>query len=252
MQIALDQFLAQVRSIERTLELRDHLEAVGRDSPKNLSLTARGLQRVLRQIGVSGMQPSLDGSALLLAAAFEQFVADVMIAFAEQLPDRIPNYADLPNAIRSANERLTGEALSGDLARSRFTQFDRQRFVDNLRDCQAGVIPYVLNGEAIALNYRNLNSRTLRELFTRLAVEDVWRMVGLARALKRWSGPGGGKAAQSRAQNLLNDLINNRNLIAHRVGSTRPGPDVIRSYVNFERALARSLVKGLQDHANSL
>lgn len=58
------------------------------------------------------MQPSLDGSILLLVAAFEQFVTDLMIRFAAQLPDRIPTYADVPSVIRSANERLTGEALS--------------------------------------------------------------------------------------------------------------------------------------------
>ena len=250
MQIALDGFLSRVRSIERTLTLRDHLIAVGQDSPKNLSATARTLRRDVRQIGLSGMQPSLDGSILLLAAALEQFVTDVILAFTAQLPDRISTYADLPSVIQSANERLTGEALSQ--SRSRFTAFDRQRFVDNLRNCQAGVVPYVLNGEAIALNNRNLNSNTLRELIGRLGVTDIWTVVGSTRPLKRWSGPGGTKAAQSRAKNLLNELIDNRNRIAHRVEGTTPGPDIVRSYLRFEQALARSLAKGLEDYAKSL
>ena len=112
MQVALQNFLVQVRYIERTLDLRDRLIAVGQDPPTNLSSTAKALRRAVREIGLSGMQPSLDGSVLLLVAAFEQFVSDVMISFAAQLPDRISLYEDLPNVIRSANERLTGEALS--------------------------------------------------------------------------------------------------------------------------------------------
>ena len=250
MQAALDDFLAQVRSIERTIELRDKLVAFGRVPSKNLDPATAVLHRSVRRIGLSGMQPSLDGSVLLIVAAFEQFVTDLIIAFTTKLPGKIPVYHELPKAIRSANERLTGEALSS--RRSRFSQYDLQQFVNNLRDCQAGVSPYVLNGEAIALADRNLNAGKLRELISRLGVQDVWTVVGATRTLKRWSGPGGAKAAESRAKNQLKELIDNRNQIAHRVGSMNLGPEVVISYIRFERALARSLAKGLEDHADSL
>lgn len=250
MQVALDEFLVQVKLIESTIRLRDKLVAFGRVSSRNFDPTTKGLHRSVRRIGLSGMQPSLDGSVLLIVAAFEQFVSDVMIAFAAELPDNVSAYGNLPNAIRSANERLTGEALRS--GRSRFTQYDLQRFVTNLRDCQAGVVPYVLNGEAMALNDRNLNASRLRELISRLGIQDIWTVVASTRTLQRWSGPGGANVAGARAKNQLNELINNRNQIAHRVGSTTPGPEVIRSYIRFERALARSLVKGLKDHVASL
>ena len=250
MQVALHQFLDRVRSIERTLELRDYLEAFGQGSPRNLNTEARVFRRWVRQIGLSGLQPSLDGSVLLLAAAFEQFVSNLIIAFAAELPHIVQSYSDLPNAIQSANERFTGEALNDN--RSRFTPSDRQRFVDNLRGCHAGLIPYVLNGEAIALNNRNLDSRTLRNLISRLGVDNIWKVIGTNRTLQRWSGPGGAQAARSRAQNRLNDLIEDRNRIAHRVGSSTPGPAVIRSYIEFQRALARSLTKGLDSYAKTL
>ena len=250
MQIALREFLVQVSSIERTLEIRDRLIAVGQDSPRHLNPSSTVLRRTVRRIGLSGMQPGLDGSVLLLAAAFEQFVADVMIAFTSYLPQKVPTYANLPNAIRSANERLTGEAIS--TLRSRFTEFERKRFVDNLSNCQSRVVPYVLNGEAIALNSRNLTSGTFRELISRLGVQDIWSEIGKTRSLKAWSGLGGSKAARSRAEALLNELISNRNQISHRTGGTTLGPDVIRSYIQFERVLASSLVKGLEEYAKSL
>ena len=251
MQIALDDFLNRVKSIEGTIELRDSLVAFGRVSPGDLDPTTAALHRSVRRIGLSGMQPSLDGSVLLIAAAFEQFVADAMIAFTENLPVRVSVYEELPNGIRSANERFTGAALSDGRSRSRFSEYELRRFVDNLRDCQAGVVPYVLNGEAIALNDRNLNARRLRELIGRLGIADIWTIVGSTRTLKRWSGLGGAKAAESRAKNQLNELITNRNQIAHRVGSTTIGPEVVRSYIRFQRALARSLVKSLEGHAAS-
>ena len=250
MQIALEEFLGRVKAIEVTLDFRDHLISVGQDSPKNLNSSAKALRRAVRRTGLAGLQPSLDGSVLLLAAAFEQFVSDVMNSFVAELPYKVPVYEDLPNAIRSANERLTGEALSQ--GGSRFDKLDLYRFVENLRNCQAGISPYVLNGEAISLNYRSLNSRTLRDMLTRLGVQDVWKEIGSTRILQMWSGPGGARVARPRATNSLNELIDNRNKIAHRVGSTTLGPDTIRSYLRFERALARSLVKVLSLHADSL
>lgn len=249
MRSALDGFLAQVRTIEKFIEVRAQLIAFGQ-APRRSDSTIAVLRRSVRDIGVAGMQPSLDGSVLLIAAAFEQFVSDLMIAYADGMPAIIPAYGDLPNALRSANERFTGEAISR-TRNSRFTEFELQRFISNLNDCHTGR-PYILNGAAIALNDRNLNSGTLRELISRLGVENIWAVVGSTRGLQRWSGPGGAKIAVSRAQTQLNELVNNRNHIAHRVGSTALGPQVVASYIRFGRALTRSLVRALENHAASL
>ena len=130
MRIALKQFLVRIKSIERIIALRGSLVEFGRARPENLNPTATNLRRSVRRIGQSGMQPILDGCVLLLSATFEQFVLDVMVAFAGNLPDIIPAYSSLPNAIRSANEIQTGEALSD--RRSRFSEYDLQSFVRNL------------------------------------------------------------------------------------------------------------------------
>ena len=251
MQVALDDVLAQVKSIERVIELRDDLVEFGRVAPKHLlNPTALTLRGSVRHIGQSGMQPILNGSVLLLVAALEQFVSDAMVALAVNLPQVIPTYQDLPNSIRSANERFTGEALRR--GRARFAEYERRDFVVNLQNCQGGSTPYVLNGEAMAFNDRNMNAGTLRELISRFGIEDIWTVVGSTRSLQRWSGRGGAKVAASRAKNQLNEVIDNRNQIAHGVGSINLGAEVIRSYIQFERVLARSLVKGLEDYVVSL
>ena len=250
MQTALRNFLAQVKSIERTIDLRDGLVDLGLQRPMTLSPSAVKLRESVRRTGQSGLQPLLDGSVLLLAAAFEQFISDVMIAFTDDLPAIVPVYMDLPRSIRRSNERLTGEALHS--SRNRFEDSDLRIFVANLRNCQTGNVPYVLNGQAIALNHHNVTSRNLNDLFTRIGVRDVWAMVSSTRTLKYWSGPGGTRVTRTLAQNLLNELMDSRNDIAHRVGTSKPGPPVIHSYIRFQRALARALVKGLDRHATSL
>ena len=196
------------------------------------------------------MQASLDGAVLLLAAALEQLVSDAMIAYVTNLPSIYSNYYDLPDAIRSANERFTGEALSG--SSQRFEEHELRRFVENLRNCHYGNATYTLNGEALALNSRNLTSGTLRHLISRLGIDNVWELMGPTEALKEWSGSQSDDTARSRAQNQLKELIDTRNQIAHRVGSANPGPAVVRSFLVFEKALARSLVEGLQNHVGSL
>ena len=250
MRLALNDFRRRVRSIERTLDLRDSLVAFGQEPANSLSPSAAPLHKSILQLGLAGMQPSLDGSILLVAAAFEHFVSDVMIAYAADLPRIVPVYDDLPKAVRSANEQLTGAALN--VNRSRFSKYELRRFVGNLRDCQSGAIPYVLNGEAIAFNSRNLKSGTLKDLISRLGVSDIWSAAAKTQSLLGWSGSGSSDVAQSQAINQLNELIESRNQIAHRVGVATLGPEVVRSYMTFEEALARSLVGGLEDHANSL
>ena len=205
---------------------------------------------MLKRIGQAGMQPNLDGSVLLLAAALEQFVTDIIVEFTEALPGIVPIYSDLPKATRSANERFTGQALSN--RRNRFAEYDLRRFVHDLSKCQAGIQPYALNGEAIALNDRNLRVGTLKDLIGRLGVHDIWPVIASTPNLRRWSGPGGANVAEARAKNQLNELNNYRNRIAHSVGSVAPGPETIRSYIRFGRALARSVVRGLDQHASTL
>ena len=249
MQQAQDAFIAQVETIERTIDIRDDLIAFGLTPLGDLPSSGVHLHEAVRRIGLAGMQPSLDGSVLLLAAAFEQFVANLMVAFATELPSIFPNYEDLPKGIRSANENLTGEALSN--AQSRFAEYDLRRFVRNLHNCQAGTFPYVLNGEALAFNTRNLTSGRLRNLMTRLGVNNIWDIVGSSETMKQWSESEIAETAQLRARARLDEFIQNRNQISHRVGGTTLGPVVVRAYVQFERALAQALVTSLETHAAS-
>ncbi len=98
------------------------------------------------------MQPTLDGAVLLLAAALEQFVSNLVNAFTAILPDIVPKYGDLPERIRSANENMTGEALSVRGYRSRFSDYDVRQFIDNLSICRTEIGRYTLNGEALVVS----------------------------------------------------------------------------------------------------
>lgn len=250
MQQALKELLGQVESIQRTVDLRENLVAFGSSSPQNLSSQGENLHRVVRQIGQSGLQPSLNGSVLLLAAALEQFTSNTIIEYAANLPKVIPNYEDLPKSVRSANEELTGQALS--THRTWFADYDRRRFVENLTRCNAGDVPYVLNGEALALQGRNLRAGNLRDLFSRLGISDVWNLAGCTKVLKDWSGSQSTESTNSLAKNKLNELIDVRNQLAHGFGSSNPGPNDVNSYLQFIQALSKSLVEGLTTHSSGL
>ena len=249
MLVAHSAFLTQVRSIEQTVAITEHLVAYGQAAPGRLSQSGVTLRHSVRGVGVAGMQPILDGTILLLAAAFEQFVTAVIVEVADNFPSVVPVYQSLPNSVRSANERYTGEALQS--WRRRFGPYNLRRFVDNLRDCQAGKTPYVLNGEAMALNLRNLNPGVLQDLMSRLGINDIWAEVSATPNLKRWSGRGGAKVAQSRAKNRLAELVENRNRISHGIANTTLGPEVIRDYIRFQRVLSRSMAKSIENYADS-
>lgn len=172
-------------------------------------------------------------------------MSDLVIAFCGSLAMQVPKYVDLPQGIRSANERQTGQALTD--RRGRFAEFKRREFVDNLSVCQNDQVPYTLNGEAMAITDRNLTSVELRTLLERLALRDTWQRLSRTGALKYWSGRGW-ETTLSLATNQLNQLMEERNRIAHSAGATAIGYGDILSYLRFMRALGRALVTVLSSH----
>ena len=226
--------------------------AFGQVSPENLPSEGEHLHLLIGEISERGLQPILNGSVLLLSSALEQFVSDVIIAFTETLPNIIVDYRDLPERIRNANERMTGEAISDGRFRNRFADYVLQNFVANLMNCQAGKLPYVLNGEALVLHNRNLNPDTLRELTGRLGIQHIWDKVGSTEALKEWATKEDAEPGESIARTRLDELIETRNQIAHGVGNANPGSTVVRNFSRFETALATSLVEVLTTYAGAL
>ena len=244
MRTELNFFLRRVDAIERTKFIRDRLVEFGREPVDHLNPYAVQLHFFTTELGESGLQPMLDGSVLLLCAAFEQFVADVMISYAQRLPAMYPAYPRLPRAVRTANEGLTGDALSN--RNPGFEPHEKQRFVENLRVCLSGNAPYVLNGEAIAFNRQNLKADRLRDLFGRLGVHDIWNVISNTQAFRKWEPSLPRTTALGQARADLNKLVDDRNQIAHKVGGAAPGPGVVRSYLELARAVARSLVEILE------
>ena len=252
MQQALSQLLARVESIERSIDLHGLLITFGQAPTDSVPTIGSELHRVVRESGQTVLQPVLNGSVLLLAAALEQFVNDTIIEFSDNLPNIVPKYEDLSERIRTFNERMTGQAIGDSRFRNRFKVYELPRFVENLRNCQAGISPYFVNGEALALHNSNLNPQMLSELTSRLGLQGFWGSVCSTETLKDWSEQEIAQDIQNRAKSQLEELIYTRNQIAHRAGVENPGPDVVRSFVNFVKALAQSLVTVLIDHANIL
>ena len=252
MQHALTEFLGRVVSIERTIDLIDALLEFGQASPESVPPEGSKLHQAVGEIRRAGLQPVLNGSVLLLAAALERFVTDIIIAFSDNLPTIVSKYEDLPERIRTNNERMTGQAIGDSRYRNRFEVYELPRLIENLRNCQTGEDSYVLNGEALALHNSNLNPETLRELTGRLGIRNVWDKIGSAEALQEWAAQEGVEPGKSIASTRLDEFIKARNQIAHGGGNTNPGSGVVRNFSRFELALAKSLVEVFTNYAGSL
>ena len=252
MQQALSEFQGRVVSIERTIDLLDALLEFGQALPESVPPEGAKLHHVVGEIRQAGLQPILNGSVLLLAAALEQFITDIIVAFSGNLPNIVSKYENLPERILLNNERMTGQAIGDDRYRNRFEVYERPRLIENLRNCQAGKVPYVLNGEALALHNRNLNPDTLQELTGRLGIRDLWGKIGSAEALQEWATQEYAEPGNSIASTRLKEFIKARNQIAHGVGNASLGSNVVRNFLRFEIALAKSLLEVLTNYAGSL
>lgn len=191
--------------------------------------------------------PIFSGSLLLyLCGRFEYFVRELVSTVVDDLVDRAARYEELPESLRkeyldrtltinqSPNKfdhtRATAAALAAELA-------------SNLAGKGDPALGLRVDASTITITEANMNSNTLAELFKRVAIDKPWDTLGKQLPLKTYLGEVADQDCKKAAITRLDDIMKERNRIAHPTGSTVfPDAKIVEDIAQYFRVLAQVLV----------
>ena len=205
-----------------------------------------------------------DHAAFVVAlyASFEKFIENLVAAYARLEAGRV-QYANLPPKLVKKHLSKTAEILSrGRIGESRYEGLSELAVVKNLFECLNGNMPYTLNEAAVVAHDSNLRAGEIDALFAAVGIEQVCNLVRRADALLEWycatkelDVPPQDGVPAAIVEERLKDIVERRNLIAHRGGNPDDllGPDAMSDALGFIEVFSKSVFviavgRYLQDH----
>jgi hypothetical protein len=190
--------------------------------------------------------PIFSGSLLLyLCGRFEYFVRELISAIVDDLVDKAAKYEDLPDALRK--EYLT-RTLSISLSPIKFDRTPATasalaaELANNLAGNNDGPSLRV-DASTITITESNMNPGMLIDLFKRVGIASLWDTLGQQLPLKTYLGEATNAGCKAAATARLEDVMNERNKVAHPTGSTVfPDATTVQNTAQYFHVLAQVLV----------
>lgn len=197
--------------------------------------------------GVRTHLPTLSGSLLLyLCGRFDYFVKQLVGTIVDDLVDKSATYEELPSALQKEylirtlliNQNpnkfgyttATAVTLAAELA-------------NNLAGNTVGASGLQIDAAAITITESNMNPGTLAGLLRRVGIDNVWDTLSKQLPLRTYLGEGTEAGCRAAAIARLEDIMSERNKIAHPTGTTSfPDANAVQGIAQYLRVLAQVLV----------
>jgi hypothetical protein len=259
---SLDQLLADLSLIDRYLEIETFL---GRFSSRELPLGAAALAQSgledrefyeflskahLTSKAARSSLPVVTGTLLLYATGrFESFVRECIESAAREIGTKCGKFDSLPKTMRVSLLELTAEVMMNP-RKYGHAENGVRAFVRRLA---AGYVAITqddpVNFECISVTDANMRPDILKEICERIGISDIWASMSAQAPMMKFFGNMDAGAVKKEAQSKLNEMMDDRNSIAHPAGTTTfPSSDKVSNYVSFLRDLCTVLESVVETH----
>ncbi|WP_434379857.1 HEPN domain-containing protein [Melittangium boletus] len=243
----LEEFKRDLNRIQKLLELVGTVKSIHSLSVSD-SLPADDFSNAAKIIHTSVKDSHADfvvmtGTlALYLAGRFEYFVRNTFQELCDKIAKRCGSFDRLPRAMRQSLMEMTAEVVKNP---RKYGHADKgaeafmKTLAENLSDKSRLTS---INSECISITYENMRPDTLKELFERIGVTDLWDRISNQAKVMAFFDTAEPPQARAKAIALLNAFMNDRNMIAHPSGTvTWPDQKGISEYVEFLGVLSEAL-----------
>jgi hypothetical protein len=241
----LDDFEKDISRVEQLLQLlQTFREFAGQDI--ELTGSARDLFDVAQQARTD--LPILSGSLLLyLAGRFEYFVRELVGTIVDDLVDKSATYGELPSALR---KEVLSRTLQINQNPAKFN-YDAAsaaalaaQLASNLSGADGGGSSLFVDAATVTITESNMRPEVLVDLLKRVGVVGVWETLGKQLALKTLLNEVTDNGCKAAAAKRLDDIMNERNKIAHPTGDVAfPDALIVAEIANYFRVLGLVLVE---------
>lgn len=177
---------------------------------------------------------------LYLAGRFEYFVRETVELVAAEIASKATQFAALPEQLRTELRAKTLD-IAQDPRRYRYDEIAADALLESYVSAKrAAAGSMSISTEVLAITEVNMKERVLADVLKRVGIKDLWRDVGKQADMKLLLNTQTDQETTTAAQNKLNELMDERNQVAHPTANTTfPDPDKVLASVAFVRGLAQ-------------
>ena len=202
----------------------------------------KGLAQRFMSIREGYLEGVLRGLFVTIAASYEQFVRDLVVAGAAQAAAVVSGFDELSETIKNYNIFLTGRAFETIFGRRQHTKFDYFALSGNIGSCRPGVKVFQLNEEVFAADVTMPSVEGLQKSLDRIGVTVSWDDLARDAALQKALGTLGVRETSKTAQEYIDAFVAKRNLIVH---GGRGSTTVVEADVEQALAVILAIGEGL-------
>lgn len=242
-------FLDELNRVQGLTALLEDLRNFGRVTPPYTSpdnefiLTVRNLRQGIRERHTSF--PVLSATLVLyLVGRFEKFSRSNFEIVCDSIAAKCTKFENLPEKMRRELKKCTADVISNH-TRYGFQEHEVHIFISRLsRNLVAVDGIGEINSNCLSLTHENMRPETIANLYKRAGLSELWIKLSHQTVMQEYFDSNIAGSVQKHAMALLEDIINERNSIAHPTPDiTFPGTDKVKRYAEFLEVLSISLVE---------
>jgi hypothetical protein len=242
-------FLEELNRIQGLTELLDGLREFGRITPPYASsdsdfiVKVRNLKQDIRERHTSF--PVLSATLVLyLVGRFEKFARSNFEIVCDSIAGKCAKFENLPERMRKELKKCTADVISN-YSRYGFEDYEVHILISRLSNNLLAVNGLgEINSNCLSLTHENMRPRALADLYQRSGLSEIWIKIGNQAVMQDYFDSKIGGSVQKHAMALLENIINERNGIAHPTPDiTFPGTDKVKRYAEFLEVLSIALVE---------
>jgi hypothetical protein len=208
------------------------------------------LSGTLKKFKLSKLQFNYNSIIISLYGSFERFIENCLITYVDNLNILINSYKNLPESILK-NHFVLSLTLLNKIEQPKYGGLlTKEDVIKNLHTCININEGYQLNKDAFAQHTANFRLQVVEESFSHIGINQISQKVLKIDSFKNYSNAKLGLSANSElipkeSFQILNDLAEYRNYVAHGITSEIIQNDILLDYLDFFEAYSTALIEVL-------
>ncbi|MBK9283822.1 MAG: hypothetical protein IPM51_05820 [Sphingobacteriaceae bacterium] len=209
------------------------------------------LSETLKKFKLSKLQYNYNSIIISLYGSFERFIENCLITYVDNLNNLVNSYKNLPESILKNHFTLSLSLLNKIEQPKYGGPLTKEDVIKNLHTCININEGYQLNKDAFAQHTANFRLQVVEESFSHIGINQISQKVLKVESFINYSNTKLGLSESSElipneSFQILNDLAEYRNYVAHGITSEIIKNDILIDYLDFFEAYSSALIEVLR------
>lgn len=208
------------------------------------------LSQCIKTFSLSKRQFNYNSIIISLYGSFERFIENILITYVDRINSLIKTYSELPESILKQHLLLSISLLNKVEQPKYNGPLRKEDIIKNLHTCLNTVNGYELNKDAFSQHSANFRLQVIDESFSQVGVNQISSKVLKTKSFRAYiidvlKLNEDSELNVNECFQILNDLAEFRNFVAHGVDSNLIQNEILLDYLVFFKEYTSSLVQVL-------